>query len=242
MARISAVLKTTKELVDSCVDEEGHDFSHVCAVTSNAQRMILHSPLTLTATQKEAILLASILHDVDDPKLFPGHECQENARIILDSHLEPYEQEQKNLVLFMIDIVSASKNGNHNHGIDLDTEWMLYPRYADRLEGIGRVGIKRAKLYSLHTGRPMYTDLTKRATTEEELWEIATPERFLDYINKRKCHPYTHIDHFYDKVLHIGKPEVFEGVCKNSYVLEEAAKRHREVVDYILMFGKVGLL
>ncbi len=95
----------------------------------------------------------------------------------------------------MIALVSVAKNGNSIP----EKEWMLIPRYADRLESIGTIGILRCYLYNLVVGRPMYTTETLRATTLEELSKIATVERFNNYVNlKGKVGESTFIDHFYD--------------------------------------------
>lgn len=236
-ARVRSVLDDTKKFLSTNVKDGVHDFSHISAVLKNTRNIISHSPYSLTDKQKEAILLAAILHDVDDAKLFPDSLNYSNARTILRPYLKPEEKEHEELIIFMIEIVSTRKNGTQRESAEED--WMLYPRYADRLEAIGKVGIDRAKLYSYYVRRPLYSPLTKRATNEEELWAIATPERFDDYINGRKIYPNTFIDHLYDKVLHIGKPESFDG-CTNPYVLEEAKRRHKIVIDYVIEFGIYG--
>ena len=42
---------------------------------------------------------------------------------------------------------------------------------------------------------------TPRAKTEEELWAIATPERFAAYVGASD----SMVDHFYDKLLHLNQ-------------------------------------
>ena len=48
---------------------------------------------------------------------------------------------------------------------------MLIPRYADRLEAIGPIGIKRCYLYTLSTKSPLFTPETLRPTSVESIME-----------------------------------------------------------------------
>lgn len=46
------------------------------------------------------------------------------------------------------------------------------------------------------------------------------------------------MDHYYDKLLHVA---VFDPeVVKNSFLIEEAAKRVQPLVDVCLEFGRTG--
>ena len=237
MSRIREVLDYTKFFVQD-VNDSVHDFDHICAVLANAQRAILYAP-HLSEDEKEMILLASILHDVDDVKVFPDSKDYENARYILRQFL-PDEEPKISIIITMIKLVSTRLNGNEDYGVE---EWMLYPRYADRLEATGEIGIQRAKLYSYYINRPLFSPETKRATTLEELYEIATEQRFKDYVsgkNKEK-HPDTFIDHLYDKVIHLGREELYKYTI-NLYIISEFALRHQVVVDYLLEFGRNGTI
>lgn len=236
MTRISEVLEYTKDFVCG-VDDAVHDFDHICAVLANAQRAILYSDLT--EDEKEMILLASILHDVDDVKVFPNSKDYENAKYILRRFL-PNDESMISIIITMIKLVSTRLNGNENYGVE---EWMLYPRYADRLEATGDIGIQRARLYSYYIDRPLFSQETKRATTLEELWEIATEERFRNYVlgRNKELYPDTFIDHLYDKVVHLGKKELYKYI-KNTYFIAEFERRQQVVVDYLLEFGRCGTL
>ena len=234
MAEIYRALMLVKELCEKHNIEEGHSFSHATAVLSHVQNAFRSTPHTLTDEEKIEVELAALLHDVDDHKLFPKNKNFENAREILEKiNVLPKRAEK---IINMISLVSVSANGNDNF-LPTRLQYYLYPRYADRLEALGKIGIERCLLYTKHVGRPLFTQTTPRATTEEELWDIATPERFLLYL--RTNYTETYIDHFYDKLLHIGKPEVFEK-SGNTYFIEEAKKRHEYIVQYILKFGRTG--
>ena len=133
-------------------------------------------------------------------------------------------------------MVSCSSNGNSTAGVDEQTEWMLIPRYADRLEAIGEIGLVRTWQYTLHKKRPLFLDSTPRPKTRAEVKEVATTERFDGYQNGVKS--VSMMDHFYDKLLHLG----VEGAIplRNSYIAEEARHRHEVMVEFVVQFGTSG--
>ena len=77
---------------------------------------------------------------------------------------------------------------------------MLFPRYADRLEAIGLIGVERTLEYTLKKGQPLFLEETAKGKTVDELNEIATKERYDSYVSKSV----SMFDHFYDKLLHLG--------------------------------------
>lgn len=197
-----------------------------------------------------AILLAALLHDLDDRKLFPDHKNYENARRVMkkvcESRGDPDDKAGLgDRVISMISYVSTSGNGDEVPEEFKDHPWVLIPRWADRLEAVGRkVGIPRCAQYTKGIRRPLFTERTKRARTEEELWKIATPERYRLYTQggideegkeRKKGESESMIDHFYDKLLHIGR--VTTG---NAFLDSEFAKRHTEMVQFVLKFGRTG--
>lgn len=223
-------------------DIGGHGIDHMIAVMEHAKKAVAYENLPVYT--KEKIIFASLLHDADDPKIFKDNT--DNARTILHksitdeylisllentiSSITPeiliqYRDGFISDIIELINLVSCSKNGNS----DPEFSWMAIPRDCDRLEAIGEIGIKRCDEYSASINTPDYVDETPRVYTEEELWKIATPERFNKY---RKS--VSKIDHYYDKLLHIGKPECLKS--KNKYVLQEAARRNNIMIKYVLNF------
>ena len=176
----------------------------------------------------QAIELAALLHDLDDHKFFPGHDDYQNLREIT----KEYQAEIVTLVVEMVSYVSSSKNGNQlPMGFD-ENPWILYPRWANRLEYIGEEGLRRCYQYCITIGTPLCLPETLRAENEEDLWvRIATKERYESYKGKSV----SMIDHIYDKLLRMA-----EFNTNNQYFLEESRERLRQVVDFALEFGKEG--
>lgn len=224
----------TQEILDAPQVEQSHGFSHALQVLAHAEKMLDCDPVQLAPGETLLVKLAALLHDVDDRKLFAENKNYENARQILQK-IGFAEDERLEKVIEMIKLVSTSANGN---AIDERfASWMLYPRFADRLEAIGPIGVERCLAYTLHLQRPLFLASTPRAPNEEALWKIATAERFANYLKIKGSVSF--IDHFYDKLLHIGTIEAL-GYPVNPYLVDEATKRHEYMVRYILDFGRTG--
>ena len=210
-------------------ESNGHDLEHFIIVADHSVNALKHE--NLSSQKKSEVELAALLHDADDKKIFPNSKNYQNAQNILNEFLDiPDKNSFIDEVIEMIDLVSCSKNG----GKKSREPWMTIPRDCDRLDAIGQRGIDRVIKYNTHKGHPMHLDDTPRVYSEEELWKVATHERFVGYTNGVPSK--SMIDHFYDKLLHIGKPEHLES--KNPYVLEEAAKRTQIMVDFVLNYWK----
>ncbi len=223
---IKKAIKLVKEKLNHI--DSSHGINHALAVLNHVKKAL--ELLELSEEVKLQIMLAALLHDVDDGKYFTGTEY-ENAKNILNAlGIDP------DTIIKMISLVSCSENGD---AVSSNT-WELYPRYADRLEAIGKIGIVRCYLYTKHLeaigkGRPLFTENTPRAKNLTELYNIATSERYANYVNKKgKVGNSTFIDHFYDKLLH------FNSFGDNPYFCEKAKKRLKIIQDFIIDFGITG--
>ncbi len=135
-----------KELFKDNAD--GHDSDHTMRVFCNAQMLLEHYP----EANKERVLLAALLHDADDEKLFQT-ENYANARIFLIN--EGIEEEEIEEICRIIDSVSFHKNRGKRPG---SLEGMIV-QDADRLDALGAVGIARTFAYGGRKGRPMEDSL-----------------------------------------------------------------------------------
>ena len=182
--------------------------------------------------------MAALLHDVDDSKYFPRQNSDfENARsILIASNVNASSIRQ---VLEMIDLVSCSKNGNHV------PDWigesgayhLLIPRWADRLEAVGAIGVVRCYQYNVEHSLSLSSEYSPRAACEAEVWKQATPERFEAYLASGGQSK-DMISHYYDKLLHIARPP--RDIVRNSYLEEMAKESSKELVEMCVRFGRSG--
>ena len=223
------------ELLDDILTKHNVCASHG---TAHAYRVALHTARALrccawkkTEKQHIATLLAALLHDADDRKFFPANQNYENARsIIRGIGLEP---DVEDFAISMIKAVSTSTNGNSIPAEVAKFPFFLYPRYSDRIEAIGWGGVVRCLDYTLTSKTPLFVATTARCRDEKELATIATAERFSSY----KGESASMVDHYYDKLLHIGT-----FLSGNAYLNNMVRKGQAALVEVCLEFGKTGTL
>ena len=160
-----------------------------------------------------------------------------NAGGICDAAGVPPESADR--ILAMIGWVSCSDNGNAvpPEVASTGSYHMLIPRWADRLEAVGAAGVARCYRYSLETGRPLFTEASPRARSEEEVWRLATPERFGAYLSGGGGGG-DMISHYYDKLLHVARPPP-ESV-RNPYLEKCAEGSAGVLIEVCLRFGRTG--
>ena len=220
-----------------------HGYDHAIKVmdnTINALKANEYKNYKLT----DLVVIAGLLHDVDDKKFFPNNNNYENAEMLM---LEAgYNKNEIDYVKYMINLVSVSTNKDNieiqdlsllknlinNLGIDINDEDLkyiyeihLYPRYADRLESIGLVGIKRCLQYTITLNRPLYTSNTLFSTDIDDIYKICTKDRYINYNGNSE----SMIDHFYDKLIHI-----CDFPIKNVFLNEESKKRKGYIIGFII--------
>jgi uncharacterized protein len=214
-----------------------HGISHVLAVHQHAVKAIsCHAP-PLSSTESMEIQVTALLHDVDDKKYFPNHENYENARSILKASNVPNDSCGK--IVHMIQLVSCSANGNHvpQDIIDEGAFHLLIPRWADRLEAVGAIGVLRCYQYNREHDMAFSTPNSPRAQTEAEVWNYATQERFEAY-QARGGSSTDMISHYYDKLLHVACPP--KELVRNSYLEQKAKESSKELLEVCLRYGKTG--
>lgn len=216
----------------------GHGVDHIQRVLAFCKKGIKWhqdkwngTSLKLTKKQIQSILFATLLHDVDDPKLFDRKiQDYKNARFILKQvEMSPEQTEE---IIYLISLVSASTNQNTKPSEKLCDEWKLYPRYADRLDALGARGIWRAYQYAQKKGNVLFTETTPRPRTMAELNAIVNPERFQTYRGNSN----SLIDHFYDKLLHQRLQ------TSNLFFASEAEKRVKEMENFVLQWAEKGTI
>ena len=216
--------RLSKILSDNNVSE-CHGIKHALEVMKNAEKGLESGNYNLDQTKTDQVLLASLLHDADDGKFFPNNHNNENLRSVLNDKNPEFVE----LVVKMVNIVSSSKNGDTIPDDIIGQEWQLIPRYADRLEAIGIIGIERCYTYTMKKKLPLFLPTTPKPKNEDELWSVASIERY----NAYNGNSVSMIDHFYDKLLRLS---VFP--IRNPFFDSECEKRRKPLIDFILKFGR----
>jgi len=218
-----------KEIFESHNVSPCHGIEHAKQVMEHADKALDAKDYGITVEEKEAVLLAALLHDADDNKFFETHLNNENLRSVLDDKSPEFVE----LVVKMVNWVSSSKNGDNIPDETVGKEWLLVPRYADRIEAIGMIGVERCFTYTVNKEQLLFTDETPRPKNIDELWAVASKDRYQSYSGKSA----SMIDHFYDKLLRLSEYPI-----KNPYFEEECSKRVAPLIDFVLQFGRGEIL
>ena len=201
-----------------------HGVGHAIKVMNNAKNALSSENYNLNEFNTKSVLLAALLHDADDRKFFPNNKNYENLREILEDE----EDKLVSQVITMVELVSSSKNGDSIPSHIAENMWMLIPRYSDRLEAIGLIGVERVYQYAETANNPLYLESTPKPKTEDDIWEIATIDRYKSYCGSS----ISMIDHFYDKLL---RASFFP--IKNNFLNIESKIRRKPMIDFLLYFG-----
>lgn len=228
----SRAARLLAELLDSANVCASHGLKHALDVARLIERALACCPQPLSNGEKLERQLAALLHDADDRKLFPAHKDYQNAQTVLRAI--GLDAAAEGRVIEMISWVSTSANGDRIPPAAEQDPSLLYARWADRLAAMGWTGAWRCWKYTLGVQRPLFTADTPRAFDENDLWaRVATPERYAAYRGDSA----SMIDHYYDKLLHVGR-----FVTDNPFLIAEARRRSRPLVDIALIFGRTGTL
>lgn len=214
-----------------------HGFEHASRVLLHAERALAAAAPAIPAPRALAVRLAALLHDADDRKYFP--DCPKNTYPNARRMMEEVgaSEEVVGDAVEMISYVSCSANGNSVPSrAEKEPEW-LWPRWADRLEAAGEVGVVRCWQYNTEKGDPLSVATTPRPTSEEEIWAQATPRRFEMY-QKSGGHSDSMLDHYYDKLLRVACPPT--EFVRNTYLEAEMTKQAGPLVQVLLSFGRTG--
>ena len=98
-------------------------------------------------------------------------------------------------------------------------------------------GAVRCWQYNREANAPLSCPTTPRPQTEAEVWSHVKPELFLQY-QASGGGSASMMDHYYDKLLHIGKFE--PTVVRSEYLQAEAKTRVQPLVDLCLESGRSG--
>jgi uncharacterized protein len=256
---LQLLLVLTREFYDNHrhLIKESHGYAHAMQVYDHACRAVdgvcQTTPALKNATTRLEICAAALLHDVDDSKYFshPSSSSSSSSSSKLEHkyvnavHIlqqANFSNPSIDSVLFMIDQVSCSQNGNAvPSSIQQDKSlcYWLIPRWADRIEAVGARGVWRCYQYNLEKGAPLSTPDSPRPKSLQELWSYATPQRFQAY-QERGGSSSDMISHYYDKLLHVACPP--KDIVRNPYLEERLQDSAKELIEVCLRFGQTGVV
>ena len=144
------VIEAAKDFVQMLFrnNADGHDADHTMRVYRNAVNIGSNYP----ECDLELVALASLLHDVDDSKLFPT-ENNANARKFLRG--QNIDEARIDSICEIINAVSFSKN----RGKIPETIEGKIVQDADRLDAMGAIGIARTFAYGGKNGRSLESSI-----------------------------------------------------------------------------------
>jgi uncharacterized protein len=217
--------------------DESHGFGHALRVLTHAERAIRAAPFELSTIRCLAVRLAALLHDADDRKYFPGgpEAGYANARQIAEMAGAPAEVIVDSI--YMISLVSTSSNGNAIPCRAVVEPELLWPRWADRLEAVGEMGVLRCWQYANEISQPLFDNETPKPTCVEDVWTEVTPEKLDAYKSKVRTSR-TMLDHYYSVLLSVARPP--SHALQNPYLEAEFAGGATPLVDICLEFGRTG--
>ena len=129
-------------------NSDGHDAQHSLRV----YRIALKIAESYPECNRTVVALSSLLHDVDDHKLFDTEDNMNARRFMENQHIADDDIEQ---ICEIINGVSFSKN---RETAPERIEGKIV-QDADRLDAIGAIGIARTFAYGGKTGRSMESSL-----------------------------------------------------------------------------------
>ena len=246
---INKVLNLTQMFYNNCnVFDEGHGFSHIYAVYEHGLNAIVCEKF-ISNHNAMCILVACILHDIDDNKFFSNSTNAYDIMVKAD-----LDERSIATVLFLISLVPCSKNKNNKspgfyyNGVYYPPRrWHLIPRWCDRIEAMGLVGYTRAVSYSEHINRP-FTSTKYDIKTTLDIEKYATPERFEMYGCTRTStcsrtstctsrdttisQQTSLLDHYLDKIYHLYVN------TENDYLNQKMYVRHMHDRNIIVTLAK----
>lgn len=202
MKEIEIIKKGIKELLEN--DASGHDYYHSLRVYKNAMKIA-----DKENCNKRMVALASLLHDVDDVKLFCTEDYENARKIMLSAQID--EPTIENVVEI---IKKISFRGTES--MIPDTIEGKVVQDADRLDAMGAIGIARAFAFGGNKGRCMHNPEVP----------VCLEMDANEYVENEG----TTINHFYEKLFHLKE-------MMNTKTAQEIARNRDEFMrEYLKRF------
>ncbi|WP_136467824.1 HD domain-containing protein [Flagellimonas onchidii] len=191
--------------------EGGHDWFHTQRVFKNAQRIAQSEEVNVLV-----VALASLLHDIADPKFHNGDESVGPA--VAQKFLRS-ENVGVDTVDHVVNIIKyMSFKNSLEVGQKFNSKELQVVQDADRLDAIGAIGIARTFNYGGFKNRELYNP------------EI-TPDLNMSKEEYKNSNAPT-INHFYEKLL------LLKDQMNTDTGRKLAAERHQFMLDFLQQFYK----
>ena len=204
------IINIIKEFVKkSCQnDSTGHDWWHIQRVYKNA--MLINKKEN---ADEFIITIIVLMHDLYDHKFYNGNIEKKLEETLKELAIYKYfsKNEIENIIYICVNLRFSA---NFSEVKELSKEGKIV-QDADRLDGLGAMGIARTFAYSGKKGKPMYNPNDNQLISEEEY---------------KKNGSKTSISHFYDKVLKI------KDLMNTDTAKIIAQERHEFVEDFLQEF------
>lgn len=188
MEREEVIEKTTSYVKETLADNEaGHNWWHIYRVW----KLALHIAQEENASEKinmDVVELGALLHDIADSKFHNGDE--EVGPKKAEDFLSGLDVDKEVIVHVQEIIRNISFKGGHFKQKFKSPELDIV-QDADRLDGIGAIGISRTFHYGGHMNREIHNPHTKTKLN-------MTPEEYSQESIRGES---TSINHFYEKLL-----------------------------------------
>ena len=189
------------------------------------------------------VMVATLFHEVGDSKFADGKLDKTKKQLVfeaIDRILPDYSgntDEFKTDIYNMIDYCGAATWGDRiPENVRI---YQLIPRWSDRLEATGVIGIARTITFSYSkrkSGYPLCRDEDEFPTSLDELEKMAPESRWLDYSSHNKK-SISGFSHYLDKIVHISGKDVPIPVLRDA--LNEGQKIVKQfVVDFTVVNDK----
>ncbi|POM62496.1 HD domain containing hypothetical protein [Phytophthora palmivora] len=197
-------------------NDASHDWYHIERVWKMARTLAQEE--NVATESMEIIDLAALLHDIDDWK-YQSDNTNPTCRSKEFLQSENISSEKLERVMVIVDNIGFKDELDCNLQISHSVEFGCV-QDADRLDGIGAIGIARCFTYGGYKKHPHYDPeiLPNHSITKEQYM-----------VEKR---PNTSINHFYEKLLKL------RGMMKTNAGTRIAEERHAFMERFLDQFHK----
>lgn len=187
------------------------------------------------------VMIASLLHEVGDQKFADKDPIPKAVLIkgVLQSVLQGYSEDCEEMIQDIINMVDYCGASTWGDRIPKGSKvYQLIPRWADRAEATGWIGVVRTMTFSYvkRKSYPLVRETDDFPTTMEELEQMAPPSRWDKYSSGKKPSE-SGWEHYKDKIVHISGngipvPYMRDIVNAGQKIIKQF------VVDFTVKFGK----